>query len=110
MGYLNRLTGRERMRAMASDDEFTPVFEAPSIPVGEVAKTKLESEGIQVLVKGGTPYAYPTGPLQLWVRRDQLARAKRILADAELGRDAGGGDAPGGIGGAEADAAPPSDA
>ncbi len=101
---------------MPSDDEFARAFEAPSIPVGEVAKTKLESEGIQVLVKGGTPYAYPTGPLQLWVRRDQLDRAKRILAEAELGVDAAGdaGEGVGGGGGravdgAEADAPRPSD-
>jgi Putative prokaryotic signal transducing protein len=76
------------MPAMSSgDDEFVSVFGAPSIPVGEVAKTKLESEGIQVLVKGGTPYAYPTGTIELWVRRDQLARAKRILSDVDLAAD-----------------------
>jgi Putative prokaryotic signal transducing protein len=70
---------------MAADDEFVLVFEAPSLPLGEVATTKLESEGIQVLVKGGTAYAYPTGMMQLWVRRDQFARAKRILAEASEG-------------------------
>jgi hypothetical protein len=76
----------------SGDDEFVSAFGAPSIPVGEVAKTKLESEGIQVLVKGGTPYAYPTGTIELWVRRDQLARAKRILADVDLAGGSGQGE------------------
>jgi hypothetical protein len=71
----------------SADDEFVLVFEAPSMPLAEVATTKLESEGIQVLVKGGTAaYAYPTGATQLWVRRDQFDRAKRILDEADEGK------------------------
>ena len=66
---------------MSSETDFVPAFDAPSLPLGEVAKSKLESEGIQVMIKGGTPYAYPAGPLQLWVPRDQLERATRILRD-----------------------------
>ena len=36
------------------------------------------------MMKGGTAYAYPTRP-QLWVPRDQLDRARRILRDAGEG-------------------------
>lgn len=69
---------------MSSETDLVRVFEAPSLPLGEIAKSKLESEGIQVMMKGGTAYAYPTRP-QLWVPRDQLDRARRILRDAGEG-------------------------
>jgi hypothetical protein len=70
---------------MSSETDFVPAFDAPSLPLGEVAKSKLESEGIQVMVKGGSAYAYPTGPFQLWVPRDQVERARRILRDVGEG-------------------------
>ena len=70
---------------MSSETDFVPAFHAPSLPLGEIAKSKLESEGIQVMIKGGSAYAYPTGPFELWVPRDQLERAKRILRDAGEG-------------------------
>lgn len=70
---------------MSSETDFVPAFDAPSLPLGEIAKSKLESEGIQVMMKGGSAYAYPTGPLQLWVPRDQLERATRILRDVREG-------------------------
>jgi Putative prokaryotic signal transducing protein len=77
---------------------FVRVFDAPSLPLAEVAKSKLESEGIQVMVKGATAYAYPAGPLQLWVPREQRSRARAILDEVaggglELaGDDGAGGD------------------
>ena len=46
---------------MSSETDFVPAFDAPSLPLGEIAKSKLESEGIQVMIKGGSAYAYPTG-------------------------------------------------
>jgi hypothetical protein len=70
---------------MSSETDFVRVFDAPSLPLGEIAKSKLESEGIQVMIKGGSAYAYPTGPFQLWVPRDQLERARRILRDVGEG-------------------------
>jgi hypothetical protein len=70
---------------MSSETEFVPAVDTPSLPSGEVAKSKLESEGIQVMIKGGSAYAYPTGGLQLWVPRDQLERATRILRDVGEG-------------------------
>jgi hypothetical protein len=70
---------------MSSGTDFVRAFDAPSLPLAEIAKSKLESEGIQVMMKGGSAYAYPTGPLQLWVPRDQLERTRRILRDAGEG-------------------------
>jgi Putative prokaryotic signal transducing protein len=70
---------------MSSGNDFVRAFDATSLPLGEIAKSKLESEGIQVMIKGGSAYAYPTGPLQLWVPRDQLDRARRILRGAGEG-------------------------
>jgi hypothetical protein len=70
---------------MSTETDFVRAFDAPSLPLGEIAKSKLESEGIQVMIKGGSAYAYPTGPFQLWVPRDQLERARRILRDAGEG-------------------------
>ena len=67
------------------ENRFVHAFDAPSAPLGEIAKGKLESEGIAVLVKGGTAYAYPTGPTELWVPEDQLARAREILEDVGAG-------------------------
>jgi hypothetical protein len=71
---------------MAAESGFVRVFDAPSLPLGEIAKSKLESEGIQVMVKGATAYTYPAGPMQLWVPREQRARARAILDEV-----AGGG-------------------
>jgi hypothetical protein len=70
---------------MSAETDLVRAFDAPSLPLGEIAKSKLESEGIQVLIKGGSAYAYPTGPFELWVPRDQLERARRILRDAGEG-------------------------
>jgi hypothetical protein len=70
----------------AAGSGFVRVFDAPSLPLGEIAKSKLESEGIHVMVKGATAYTYPAGPMELWVPRDQRARARAILDEV-----AGGG-------------------
>ena len=67
------------------DERFVRAFDAPSAPLGEIAKGKLESEGIPVLVKGGSSYAYPTGPVQLWVPEEHLERARAIIEDVGAG-------------------------
>jgi Putative prokaryotic signal transducing protein len=78
---------------------FVRVFDAPSLPLGEIAKSKLESEGIQVMVKGATAYTYPAGPLQLWVPREQRTRARAILDEVAGGGFELAGDDDAGTGG-----------
>ena len=68
------------------------VWSAPSIPEGEIAKARLEGEGIPVLVKGEGEGPYRMGPVYLYVPADLEVQALLVLSapiepisDEELG-------------------------
>lgn len=70
-------------------DELVRVLTTSSVPEGEVAKARLEDEGIPVLLKGGAEGPYPTGPVHLFVPAEFEVQARLSLAgtlpDAEDG-------------------------
>jgi hypothetical protein len=55
------------------------ILTTSSIPEGEVARSRLEAEGIPVLVKGGGE-TYRLGPVHLFVTADLEEQARSILA------------------------------
>jgi hypothetical protein len=60
-------------------DELARVLTTPSIPEGEIAKGRLESEGIPVLLKGEGGGPYRIGPVHVFVPSAFEARARRLL-------------------------------
>jgi len=62
---------------------FVQVWSTGSIPEGEIARARLEAEGIQVMVKGEGEGPYRMGPVHLWVPGALEAKARTIL-DAPL--------------------------
>lgn len=61
--------------------ELVRVLTTPSIPEGEIAKARLEDEGIPVLLKGGAEGPYPTGPVHLFVPAEFEVQARLVLAE-----------------------------
>jgi len=57
------------------------VYATESQSDGLAAKGRLESEGIPVLIKGGTDDAYPVGAVYLFVPEEFAARAEEILGE-----------------------------
>jgi len=55
------------------------VFVSVRIPEGMLARGLLESEGIQVFVKGESEGPYRMGPVYLWVPEELEAQARLIL-------------------------------
>lgn len=74
-------------------EEFVSVFWTQSLAEGEIAKGRLEAEGIPVDLKGEGEGPYPTGPTQLFVPSSFEAQARRILEQIESG-SAEGEDGP----------------
>jgi hypothetical protein len=66
-------------------EDFVPVFSTPSWVEGEIAKGRLEAEGIPVDLKGPREGPYPTGPAELAVPSRFKAQARRILEQIESG-------------------------
>ena len=62
-----------------SDRNLVRVWSAPSIPEGEIAKARLEAEGIPVLVKGEAEGPYRVGPVYLYVPTDLEVQARMVL-------------------------------
>lgn len=62
-----------------SEPGFVLVWSTGSIPEGEIARARLESEGIPVLVKGEMEGPYRMGPVDLWVPAEDEIRARAIL-------------------------------
>jgi hypothetical protein len=69
---------RVRMAPMA--DELVRVFETSSIPEGEIARARLEDEGIPVLVKGEGDGPYRVGPVILYVPTALEVQARLVLS------------------------------
>jgi hypothetical protein len=68
-------------------EDFVPVFSTPSWVEGEIAKGRLEAEGIPVDLKGPAEGPYPVGPADLFVPSRFEAQARRILEQIESGSD-----------------------
>jgi len=65
-------------------DEFVTVLTTSSVVEGELARGRLESEGIPVLLKGeGLDAPYPTGPVYLLVPAQFEARARQLLDEGK---------------------------
>ena len=61
-------------------DELVNVLTTSSVLEGEIAKGRLESKGIPVLLKGeGIDAPYPTGPVYVFVPASFEARARQML-------------------------------
>ncbi|HEY7755781.1 MAG TPA: DUF2007 domain-containing protein [Actinomycetota bacterium] len=71
------------------------VLTTPSVPEGEIAKARLEDEGIPVLAKGEGGGPYRVGPVHLFVPAEFEERAREALeaalAEGEAGRVEGNG-------------------
>lgn len=61
------------------EERFVYVGSAGSIPEGELARARLEAEGIPVLVKGETEGPYRMGAMDLWVPAELETQARLIL-------------------------------
>jgi hypothetical protein len=65
--------------ASVSERRFVHVWSTASAPEGELARARLEAEGIPVLVKGEAVGPYRTGTVDLWVPEDLEPQARLIL-------------------------------
>jgi hypothetical protein len=66
--------------------DFVRAFDAPSIPIGEIVKARLQAEGIPVMTKGEAEGPYRVGPMQLWVPARFLEQARMLIEDGGSGR------------------------
>ncbi|MEX0754052.1 MAG: hypothetical protein WD206_05135 [Actinomycetota bacterium] len=66
------------------DTDFVHVFDASTQPLGDVAKSRLEAEGIPVIAKE-LGQMYPVGAIQLWVPADREAEARALFEDLGAG-------------------------
>lgn len=66
-------------------DAFVHVYDAPGIPEGQIAKARLESEGIPVMTKGEGGEPFHMAGLELWVRESQAAKARELVEEMEAG-------------------------
>jgi hypothetical protein len=64
-------------------DELVRVLSTPSAIEGQLAKGRLEAEGIPVLLKGEGEGPYRMGPAQLFVPSSFEAQARLILETVE---------------------------
>ncbi len=64
---------------MAHESDLVCVLTTSSIPEGEIAKARLESEGIPVMLKGGAEGPYRVGPVSLFVSSALEIQARLIL-------------------------------
>jgi hypothetical protein len=60
-------------------DELARVLTTTSIPEGEIAKGRLESEGIPVLLKGEGGGPYRMGPVHVFVPSEFEKQARLVL-------------------------------
>jgi Putative prokaryotic signal transducing protein len=70
------------------DDAFVTVLWTTSWVEAEIAKGRLEAEGIPVDLRGeGGESPYPVGPAELLVPSKFESQARRVLEQAERGSD-----------------------
>ena len=73
-------------------EDFVPVFSTSSWVEGEIARGRLEAEGIPVDLKGPAEAPYPVGPAELFVPSRFEAQARGILEQIERESDEVPGD------------------
>jgi len=66
-------------------EDLVRVYATGSITDGYLAKGRLETEGIPVLIKGEGEGPYRMGPVYLWVPSDFEAQARQILDEIAAG-------------------------
>jgi hypothetical protein len=59
--------------------DLVQVWSTPSVLEGEIARARLEAEGIPVMLKSGGEGPYRMGPVYLWVPADVEVQARLIL-------------------------------
>jgi len=69
------------MGSMARD--LVRVLSTPSILEGEIVKSRLEDEGIPVLLKGGGSDPYAAGSTHVFVPADYEVQARLVLESIE---------------------------
>jgi len=67
------------------DADFVHVFDTPSQGEGEIAKSRLEAEGIPVIEKEEVGGMLPAGTVQLWVPSAREAEARALFEDIGVG-------------------------
>jgi hypothetical protein len=92
-------------RWMAMTDDLVRVLSTASLPEGEIAKARLEDDGIPVLLKGEGGPPYRMGPVNLFVPAAFEVQARLILSQTFEDSDLGQADDPSGL---EADPGEPS--
>jgi hypothetical protein len=75
---------------VSGDEEFVRVLTTVSIPEGYLAKGRLESEGIRVILKGEAEGPYRMGPVHLFVPAELEVQARLVL-DSTTAPPPGGG-------------------
>jgi hypothetical protein len=75
---------------VSGDDDFVRVLTTASIPEGYLAKGRLESEGIRVILKGEAEGPYRMGPVHLFVPAELEVQARLVL-DSTIAPPPGGG-------------------
>jgi hypothetical protein len=64
---------------VSEDEDFVRVLTTSSIPEGYLAKARLESEGIRVMLKGEAEGPYRMGPVHLFVPAGLEVQARLVL-------------------------------
>lgn len=75
----NTLTGPGERMGAVPDDRLVLLLTTPSILEGEIVRSRLEDDGIPVLLKGGGDDPYPTGPSRVFVPAEFEVQARLIL-------------------------------
>ena len=66
-----------------SAPDFVHIWSTRSVPEGEIARARLEAEGIPVLTKGEGEGPYRMGPVHLWVPAELEVQARLIIDGVE---------------------------
>jgi len=64
-------------------EDLVRVLTTPSILEGEIARSRLEDEGIPVLLKGGGQDPYRMGPSHVFVPAEYEVQARLVLESLE---------------------------
>lgn len=75
-------------------DDLVNILTTSSVVESEIARGRLESQGIPVLLKGqGLDAPYPTGPVDVFVPAPLAGRARHLLDESTHGGGANGSEA-----------------
>ena len=68
-------------------DDLVRLRSVPSALEGEIVRSRLEAEGIPVLLKGGSGDPYPAGAVHVFVPAEFEVQARLILSDVPAPAD-----------------------